>query len=206
MQSRRPWGLTLIEVLVALALWGLMTALMTQGLDLLLRGQQHQLQRNDHQARLQASLSQWRADLDQMDSTYSGFVPLDWDGRVLRWVRHSAAPLQGQRRVVAWGLQDGRWVRWQSEATTQPAELLLAWQTAARALEQPVAHTDWMPISGWQLYYYRNDGWSNPWSSADSAGALPDAIRLQLELQPRGEWQGRVQWDWLRPNWSVNRS
>jgi hypothetical protein len=63
-----------------------------------------------------------------------------------------------------------------------------------------------MPISGWQLYYYRNDGWSNPWSSADSAGALPDAIRLQLELQPRGEWQGRVQWDWLRPNWSVNRS
>lgn len=204
---RRPVGLTLVEVLVALALWGLMTALMTQGLDVLLRSQQQQTQRDQAQSRLQASLSQWKSDLDQLDTSLNRFTPMDWNGRVLRWVRHSAAPAQGLRTVVAWTLKDGRWVRWQSEPVARLSELQLAWQTALVALEQtPGVADDGVAAQSWQVFFYRNDAWSNALSSADPAQATPDAIRLQLELSAAGPWRGLIQWDWLRPTWSVNRS
>ena len=44
-ESLRGW--TLIEVLVALALWGLLTALLARGFDAFTRSQQHQTERQD---------------------------------------------------------------------------------------------------------------------------------------------------------------
>lgn len=207
-------GLTLIEVLVALALWGLLTALMTQGLDVIVRSQQQQSERDDLQARLQNSLSQWQADLNQIDPAAGVMAGLNWNGRVLRLVRHSSYPTHGHRQVVAWGVRDGRWVRWQSPPLSQRSEVTQAWQNALDAYNNtnPAAAdgavgapADWVAASAWQVFFFRNDSWSNALSSSGSGPAMPDGIRLELELTPQGPWRGKLHSDWVRPTWSVSR-
>jgi general secretion pathway protein J len=218
-------GLTLIEILVVLALWGLMTALVTQGLDVLIRSQRQQVSRSDAHARVQTSLAQWQTDLTQLDMDSGISTVLDWNGQVLRLVRFSPPPQAGQRTVVAWSMLNGRWVRWQSAPISTGAELAVAWQAALLAAADPQTQAvDWVPIQGWQLFFFFQDSWSNALSSTGSSptpaggnpvtgtapqsGAvlLPDAIRLQLDLSPQNGLQGRLQWDWVRPTWSVNRS
>lgn len=222
--AHRPSGLTLIEVLVALGLWGLMTALLTQGLDVVTRSQRQQMARSDAHARLQTSLSQWQTDLNQLETDPTLTPTLDWNGQVLRLVRHSPAPHQGQRSVVAWGLREGRWVRWQSEPLSTRTDVATAWEQALLALTatevaSPETAPEWVPTRSWQVFFFYGDSWSNALSSrgaptsqsasdppAAGAGALPDAIRLQLDLAPQGDAQGRLRWDWVRPTWSVTRS
>jgi general secretion pathway protein J len=222
-------GLTLIEVLVALALWGLMTALLTQGLDGVTRSQRQQIARSDAHARLQTSLAQWQTDLNQIDTASGLAAPMDWNGQVLRLVRHSPHPHLGYRTVVAWTLREGRWVRWQSSPLSTHAELALAWTMALQG-PAPTAGQEqadeWVPAQGWQLFFFYQDSWGNALSSRGSTrpalgtlsnptggsmapageSMLPDAVRLQLDLAPQGDWQGRLQWDWVRPTWSVTRS
>jgi general secretion pathway protein J len=221
-------GLTLIEVLVALALWGLMTALLTQGLDVVTRSQRQQIARSDAHARLQTSLAQWQTDLDQIDAESGLPYVMDWNGQVLRLVRHSPPPHAGQRTVVAWALMGGRWVRWQSGPIQTRIDLAAAWQQALQAVVlagEQVPNNEWVSAQGWQLFFFYQDSWSNALSSRGagpslgggiqatsnpispgSDSVLPDAVRLQLDLTPQGDWQGRLQWDWVRPSWSVTRS
>jgi general secretion pathway protein J len=213
MQPRRKHsGLTLIEVLVALALWGLIATLTTQGLDVITRSQRQQSVTNDVHARLQTSLAQWQTDLNQMDLSVAQMTPLDWNGQVLRLLRFTQAPHSGYRRVVAWGLRDGHWVRWQSPPLSRRAEWETAWQAALTWFSsdegaQQAADTDWVSASGWRIFFFRNDSWSNALSSSGSATpTTPDAVRLQLDLSPQGSWNGSLQWDWVRPTWSVPRS
>ena len=205
-QSR---GLTLIEVLVALALLGLLSAMMARGLDGVLRSQQQQDQRDSIQSHLQNSLMQWQIDLQQLDLDLADAPNLDWNGQILRLVRHSPAPWSGQRQVVAWGMRDGRWMRWQSEPMTQRSGLQRAWQEALTALDslnEPRADGHWVAVRQWQVFFYRDDSWSNALSSSGSGPLLPDAIRLELDLAPQGSFSGLLRWDWVRPNWSVIRS
>ena len=212
--SRTTRGLTLIEVLVALALWGLLTALMTRGLDVVLRSQQQQSERDGLQARLQNSLSQWQADLNQIDTASGIAAGVDWNGQVLRLVRYSTYPTPGYRQVVAWGLREGRWVRWQSPPLSQRQAVTEAWQKALDAFTQAGAATglgaseptDWVAVQSWRVFYYRNDSWSNPLSSAGSGPATPDGIRLEIDLAPQGNWVGLLRSDWVRPTWRVNRT
>ncbi|MDI9331625.1 MAG: prepilin-type N-terminal cleavage/methylation domain-containing protein [Alphaproteobacteria bacterium] len=205
----RVQGLTLIEVLVALALWALLAALMTQGLDVIVRSQQQQGERDETQARLHNSLSQWQTDLNQIDLSSGLPASLDWNGQVLRLVRHSAFPTPGHRVVVAWGLREGRWVRWQSPPLTQRLALNEAWHNAQVALNAdptPGSPQDWVSVQSWRVFFYRNDSWSNALSSSGNGPATPDAIRLEIDLRSQGAWSGKLQSDWVRPTWSVTRS
>lgn len=205
-------GLTLVEVLVALALWGLITLLMTRGLDVITRSQRQQIEANETHALIQTTLAQWAADLDQLDRNATHGSTLEWNGRVLRMLRHGPATDPGTRRVVAWGLREGRWVRWQSPPVHNRAEWRTAWDAALVALDgndapdQPFSGTG-LAATGWRVFFFRNDSWSNALSSSGAAeNNAPDGIRLQLELSPMGSWQGLILWDWVRPTWSVDRS
>jgi general secretion pathway protein J len=205
-------GWTLIEVLVALALWGLLTALLARGFDVFTRSQQHQTEQQAQQARLQSALAQWQTDLNQMDLPQPGVTVLDWNGQVLRLLRRSTSPHEGRRMVVAWGVHQGRWVRWQSAPFDTRAEGVAAWNAALLAWSQGLG-AEAAPLqagvaaSGWRVLFFRNDAWSNALSSLSATDrATPDAIRLQLDLNANGTWQGPLQWDWVRPSWSTNRS
>ncbi len=214
---RRLRGFTLIELLVAVGLLALMAALSWRGLDGMTRAQTQMHQYSDDVMALQAGLGQWGADLDALVKPSDAgpgdkFSTLDWDGRALRMLRRGAADAGAGLIVVAWSRRVvdgvGQWLRWQSPPLQTRAERDLAWQRAAQWAQNPIAddakrEVRVAALDQWQIFYYRNDAWSNPLSSAGVASDgkidMPDGIRLVLILSAGQAISGTVTRDWLRP-------
>jgi general secretion pathway protein J len=216
----RQGGFTLIEVLVAITIMGLLAVLSWRGLDGMARAQAQTSQRADEVLTLQAGLAQWKTDLDMLAQTPQ-VSSLDWDGRVLRLTRRAATSSEGLL-VVAWTRRvegTGQWLRWQSPVLRTIGPWEEAWNRATlwaqnastedRAREVPVA-----PLEDWQLFYFRSDAWTNPLSSdgAPAAAAtppsgaqgvsqplVPEGIRLVLTLPPGQAVSGKLTLDWVRP-------
>ncbi|MFZ3083644.1 PulJ/GspJ family protein [Rhodoferax ferrireducens] len=211
----RVKGFTLIELLVAISLMALMAALSWRGLDGMTRAQTQMRRHSDDVLALQAGLAQWGADLDAL-ATQPKTPSLDWDGRALRLLRASTATPGEGLRVVAWSRRTidgaGQWLRWQSPPLTTRAEVQLAWQQAALWGQNPSdeARTREVRVAAldqWQIFYFRDNAWSNPLSSAGAPGAaqaataalIPDGVRLELTLSVGQAISGRVTRDWVRP-------
>lgn len=230
--GKRQCGFTLVELLVALVVMALLSILSWRGLDGMARTTAITQARADELVALQNGMAQFGADLDAMTdlsqpvalaagdgaakSPTSGKpAPLDWNGQVLRIVRASSGTTDSGLRVVAWARRSnqgqGQWLRWQSALVLNPADLQAAWSQAAvwaqspddaaRKLEVAV-----VPLLDWKIYYYRNDAWSNPLSSAESAGATPDGVRLVLTLPEGAALSGAITRDWIRPIVAGNKS
>ena len=88
---RSTGGFTLVELLVAIAVMAMMALLSWRGIEGMRRAQNQLQTRADDSLSLQVGLAQWRTDLDAVVSL-AGTPALDWDGRVLRLTRRSAAP------------------------------------------------------------------------------------------------------------------
>lgn len=220
-------GFTLIELLLAISLMALMTLLSWRGLDGVSRAQIRLQEQSDDVLALQATLTQWGADLEAM-AEQPGMPSLDWDGRALRLVRRSSgAPGEGLQ-VVAWSRRSvagqGQWLRWQSPPLLTRRELLLAWQKAqlwgqTPSAEDRLREVRTVALDQWQIFYYRGNAWSNPLSSADEAvaigaasaasaaapaalapavAAVPDGVRLVLTLAPGQAISGTLTRDWVR--------
>ena len=227
-------GFTLVELLVAIAVLALISIMSWRALDGMTRTESITRQRGDDLLALQSGLGQWAADLDSVVET--GEVPgLDFDGRTLRLTRRD--PLEASAnspglRVVAWAVQGGQWVRWQTEGLQTRQALTQAWELAGRWGQRPVADDAARQIavaqaSGWQVFYFRGNSWTNPLSSDGTASAgsgdglaeggsgrlfgvyaasrarnlapLPDGVRLVLTLSPGQTLSGELVRDWARP-------
>ena len=211
-------GFTLIELLVAIGLMALMAALSWRGLDGMTRAQTQLHQHSDEVLALQAALEQWGADLDAL-ALQPNSPSLDWDGRALRILRRDTAAPGAGLHVVAWSQRTidgvGQWMRWQSPPLSTRGDLQLAWQQAASWAQNPSAQDRQRevriaPLDQWQIFYYRNNAWSNPLSSEGAAAAaavgspvasslLPDGVRLVLTLAPGQAISGTVTRDWVQP-------
>lgn len=215
-------GFTLIELLVAISLMALMAALSWRGLDGMTRAQAQMRQHSDEVLTLQAALGQWGADLDAL-ATQPATPNLDWDGRALRLLRRSASDPGEGLSVVAWSRRSiegqGQWLRWQSPPLRSRGEVQAAWQKAGLWAQNPsdedrLREVRLVPLTQWQIFYYRSDAWSNPLSSAGTTapnpGAdpnqtatidtqVPDGVRLVLTLPPGQAIHGTLTRDWLRP-------
>ncbi len=149
-------------------------------------------------------------------------APLDWNGQVLRITRLSststAASASGTAetatglRVVAWTLGEDQghkaWLRWQSPVLQTRAALQEAWLQAAIWAQSPARNpvgssrarqVSILPLTDWQIFYYRGDAWSNPASSSEAAALIPDGVRLQLSLPAGQPLVGTLTRDWIRP-------
>ena len=214
MKKVRPsLGFTLVEMLVAIAVMALMGVMAWRGISGMQGAQIRLTQHTDDTLALQAGLGQWAADLDAI-ALQANTPSLAWDGRVLRVLRRgSAAPGDGLR-VVGWSQRqvDGssQWLRWQSLPLRSRAELDAAWTQAARWGQNP-SNEDQLrevrisPLSQWQIFYFRNNAWTNPQSSASAAdtNALPEGVRLVLTLPAGQAISGVLTRDWARTEGST---
>jgi general secretion pathway protein J len=218
----RARGFTLVELLVALAIMAMMAGLAWRALDGMIRARDQITQRSDETLAMQAALSQWGTDLDAVVETQL-VNAVDFDGRALRLTRRDATDPVAGVRVVAWtlraGTQGGRWLRWQSPAVRTRAELQSAWAQAALWAANPSnearrSEVDIASADAWQVFYFREDSWTNPQSSATprpgtAGGGLvppPDGVRLVLNLSAGQALAGPVTRDWVRPNLNAKKS
>ena len=225
-QARGSRGFTLVELLLAIAVMGLLAILSWRGLDGMVRAQEITRQRADEMLVLQAALGQWGADLDAL-LPIANTTPLDWDGQVLRLTRRSSNPqIDEGAWVVAWSRRlvggQNQWTRWQSTPLRTRGQWTDAWMQAAQwgrstSSNRQAGETPLFPLAQWRLYYYRDNAWSNPQSSDQSSRAatsadgaqlpnLPDGIRLELTLPPGGAVSGPLTIDWANPLRANSRS
>lgn len=221
---RRAHGFTLVELLVALFAMALLAALSWRGIDGMVRSRETTTQRSDEVLALQVGLAQWNADLDAVVE-YPPLAGLDWNGRVLRLTRRgSQSPYEGTR-VIAWAQREGYLLRWQSPPVLTRGELEVAWEEAEQWARNPSdaarrAEVAIAPMAQWQIFFYRENAWTNPQSSAATAEAsagpgaarrfgggpaarpttlLPDGVRVVMDLPPGRALAGRLVRDWIRP-------
>jgi len=216
-------GFTLIELMVAISILGLVAVLSWRGLDGMMRAQSATQTRADQIVATQSALGQWRADIDALVQV-STLPPLDWNGQALRMTRRSlSAPIDGLL-VVGWTTRkvDGQnhWLRWQSPPLRSVGDLQNAWAKAANWARNPsdddkTREIDISAITDWQVFYYRGNAWSSPFSSdANGQGqsgqsvdlSMPDGIRLNVTLPPNNPLAGQLTVDWVRPTQSGGKN
>lgn len=215
-------GFTLVELLVAISIMAMLSVMSWRAIDGMARTEALTRQHTDGLLAIQAGLGQWGADLDALVET--GDVPaIDFDGRTLRLTRRDALETAHDSpglQVVAWGLQDGRWTRWQVSGLRTRSALALAWEAAARWGQRPSADDITRQVAvaaagAWQVFYFRNDAWTHPLSSVGTAvpgtpslgpagrsanlPPPPDGVRLVLTLSPGQALNGELVRDWARP-------
>ena len=209
-------GFTLIELLVPLSVMAVLALLSWRSIDGMARAQAQVSARSDESLTLHASLAQFKFDLDAITQT-PGVNSLDWDGRVLRMTRLASTPGDGLQ-VVAWTRRfddGGQWLRWQSPVSRVFSDWRQSWEQAAGWAQNASAaakkrETFLVPLSDWQVFYFRNNAWSNPLSSDGAASAqgvqspaaqvaVPDGIRIILTLPPGQGFAGKLTLDWVRP-------
>lgn len=223
-------GFTLIELLVAIGIMALMAGMSWQGIDSMLRTQSQLQQRSDALLTLQAGLGQWTADLDALADGPADQT-MDWDGRGLRLLRRNAAAPGEGLLVVAWSRRtidgQGHWLRWQSAPVRTLQAQQNAWRRAARWAQNPGVEDQKgevriTPLAQWEIFYFRNDAWTNPLSSSDTAKSTvdttaaavapsgaqvrPDGVRLVLTLPASEPVSGTLTRDWIRPTLGGGKS
>lgn len=193
--ARSQSGFTLVEVLVALSLMAVLAGMAWQGLDGIARARTISQERVELTLRLNTVLAQWEQDLQSVFDT--NLVPaLAFDGATVRMVRRRDEGLQ----VVAWSLREQRWQRWTGPVVSRPAALQDSWLVSQQLLGNEAAQLRMQDgLASWQVYYYRNNAWSNAQSSAGAAapasGAsappvvrtpLPTGVRIVLAFEGGG--------------------
>ncbi len=227
MRRHLSQGFTLIELLIAIAILAVMTVASWRGIDGMVRAQEQARNYSEEVMVAQAALAQWSTDLNAIEQV-AQTTPLEWDGRVLRITRRSSDINEQGLRVVSWTVRNvqGRnfWVRWQSPPARTRQEWQQAWQTAHHTVTNGALNgnadasqpTVLMPVRNWQLLYFRGNSWTNPLSSSSDTGpadpnrptsvALPDGVRLSLELPAPGALSGTLTSDWVNPILGGNKS
>ena len=186
-------GFTLVEVLVALLLMAILSAMAWQGLDGVLRARDASRESIDRTTRLATVLSQWEQDLQAVHDT--GVVPpLTFDGQTLRLTRR----VDDGVALVAWSVRSGVWQRWAGAGLQRAGLLQQAWLASQQFLgNEPGQLTVADGASEWQLYFYFGNAWSNAQSTGNLitppvvtapgvpqvGQALPSAVRMVITLQ-----------------------
>ncbi|MEY2874801.1 MAG: hypothetical protein RLZZ373_2172, partial [Pseudomonadota bacterium] len=170
----RSVGFTLIEVMVALFILALMSAMAWQGVEAIARSRESTQARMDRLLRLQTVLAQWEADVHEVIDTQ--VVPgMNFDGATLRLTRRQPEGVQ----VVAWTLRGGKLYRWSAPTSNALDTLQDGWMRSYQLLgNEPGTLAMLENIAQWQLFVFltSSNGWSNAQSSGDIAQAPPAPV------------------------------
>ena len=191
MSRRRTKGFTLVEVMVALVIMAVLSALAMRGMDALMRAKDAALASTDRTLKLNTGMSQFEYDMSQVVDSKVLPRAIMFDGATLRIARRTPDGIE----LVLWTLQDRRWQRWASAPVIHMSELTEAWMRSQQ----------WGAISGnavtvlenvddFQVYVCNpatiatsGCSWNNVQSTQGAASGVtqPDGIRITLKL-PEG--------------------
>lgn len=230
-------GFTLVELLVALFALSILAVLSWRGVDGMARARSITAERSDQVLTLQTGLAQWGADLDAMERV-PGMKAIEWNGRVLRLTRRSTVQPGDGILVVGWTRrvvgERPTWLRWQSAPVQTFGDLQRAWQQADlwsqnAGTQQDASEVAITPLDDWQVFFFRDNGWTNPQSSGISSSSIlataapaapatpatpgspiaagvpgslwtpPDGVRLVLTLPQDQAVGGTLTRDWVAP-------
>ena len=214
-------GFTLVEVLVAMTVMAIMAVMAWQGVDGIVRTRNASQARLEQTLRLNTVIAQWDQDLASIQDT-GGTIPISptCDGASVRLTRRTPDGIQ----VVAWSLRPSdtgsTWIRWASPAVTTVAALQDSWFRSLQLQgDEPGSLRTLNGLSTWQVYFYRDNAWTNCQSSAGTAanpatgaatvpgtvptpGALlpsprPNGVRVVLSFAPGSGLNGDLTRDTL---------
>lgn len=180
-------GFTLVEVLVALLVLALMAGMAWQGVDGIVRTRSASQAQLEQTLRLNTVLGQWEKDLGTVQET-GAVPPLVFDGATMRLTRRTEAGMQ----VVAWTLRPDAagtaWLRWAGPVVTGAAALQDSWLQSQQLLGNEPGQLRALPgLTGWQVYYFFGNAWSNAQSTGNVAVPAPSASApIQRTLLPSG--------------------
>ena len=166
-RRRALCGFTLVEVLVALVIMAVVAAMGWQGVDGMVRAREIGSAASERTLRLAAVVGQWEQDLAAVYD--SPQVPgLSFDGASVRIARRTDDGVQ----LVVWSLREGQWRRWPGPVSRRSGELQQAW-LASQQLQggEPEQLQLLDGVTDWQIYFWRDQGWSNAQSSGDLVAA-----------------------------------
>jgi len=188
---RKAAGFTLVEVLVALLIMAILSAMAWQGVDGMVRARDASQEAAERTLRLTTVMAQFEQDLGSLYDNPT--VPaLIFDGANLRLARVTP----GGAQIVVWSLREGVWRRWASPSVKRSIELQQAWLMSQQLIGTEDAQVRLLDgATQWQMYFFRGNAWSNAQSSADAVApqpggapgaaprlALPSGVRLVLSF------------------------
>ena len=164
-------GFTLVEVLVAVLIMAVVAAMGWQGVSGMVRARDIGAAASDRTLRLSAVIGQWEQDLGALYD--SSVVPgIQFDGASLRLVRRTDDGVQ----LVVWALRNGLWQRWPGPVLRRSAALREAWLASQQLQGQEPGQLQLLDgVAGWQVYFWRGQGWSNAQSSGDEVAFNDDS-------------------------------
>jgi general secretion pathway protein J len=192
MKRHHAPGFTLVEVLVAMLIMAIMAVMAWQGVDGIVRTRNASQARLEQILRLNTVIAQWDQDLAAVEDSRNLPQAIKCDGSSVRIVRRADDGLQ----IVTWTYRPtneggtGNWVRWASPPATTAGALQENW---LRSLQlqggEPGSVTALTGLTGWQIYFYLNNGWANCQSSGDTTSSggrteLPKGVRAVLSFAP----------------------
>lgn len=191
-------GFTLIEVLVALVVMSILAGLSWQAVDGMVRTRNAVEEQSRRLIVMGTALAQWEQDLQGL-LTEGPLPAVHFDGARLRLTRRVPQGVQ----LVVWSLRQGVWQRWAAPPTTLESQLAQTWAQVPQMQGREPGHITLAEgVTGWQLYFFRGNAWSNAQSAADLVASgvaasqgntggralpnrerLPQGVRLVLTLQ-----------------------
>lgn len=195
-------GFTLIEMLVALALMALLSAMAYSGVSAMVSARTIVQKSTQKTLSMQAAFTQWSQDW----SSAAGLrmrPGVQFTGNAIRMVRLGSNEL-GQ--VVAWRTTPSGLERLAWAPSSQPQTLARQWDATWQWIElstspktfaqngETASVESWPMLHRMQLFYYMENAWTNPYNT-DTSDGWPEAVRLEVASP-----NGAVTLDWKNVN------
>ena len=196
MRNRRittQWGLTLVELLVAISVLGFVAVLGWRGLDSIVRARIALTSDLEQTRGMQLSFAQLQSDCAHLASAsvLSGRIPLVLGQGQLTMVRTVYADNQPSRlQVISYRVKDGLLTRRESAATRDLRQLDFYWQNAVNDTQTSPPVVLQSGVADMTMRLWINGGWRTKADAAITIGSTvavqSTATGLEVTLQLRG--------------------